>query len=644
MREAKGVPKNSLLVGNYYSSLTHSTLKLFNAVPVRTQKRSKPTKRITQFTIKNGFIFSPSVFANYTPKELESVMDIIQENTFCTDKINSSFHKSWRKVRDASYFQLVQEQAFHYVTTYGYEDVGVFNHDTVFIPNERLSVPEITNDLQLSVIQGYTKKQIKEKLMLLLNSGIALKYIDDIEIISKYCGLSDDDALSINNKEVRIRLYTMLDLIPEDPMELFRLVLFNTTKEDLLIINKKMIKLIKESDNFDAELFRQYDENYGYSRLAEIFKRFKPLFLAFKANDEMKPIINKIGHLSDTYHKPMNNSILNDVTGMLKRNIEIKPETLNKELKKANIFRKIRLASALNYRMSEPESILYKIRNGKSHVKPFSFDNVNGAKTTYDMVLKSILGDLKHLKGKKVYIPDNIKYALPATSKQFTGNIPSGSYTIIPKDMLFGISWSNVDHHRVDLDLSLISLNHGKIGWDALYKTDKNEVLFSGDVVDAPNGASELFYVNNDYENEMILYLNYFNYDEDVPVPYYTVVADEHPNTFGKNYMIDPNNIKCVTKSNINEKSKILGLVKVTKGECRFYFSETNLGKAISSRDDDQTALTRKYLSKYTQNMITLNDVLKSVGVKFVKKAGKDVIDLSPNSLESDTIINLLLK
>ena len=49
-------------------------------------------------------------------------------------------------------------------------------------------------------------------------------------------------------------------------------------------------------------------------------------------------------------------------------------------------------------------------------------------------------------------------------------------------------------------------------------------------------------------------------------------------------------------------------------------------------------------MSKYTQSMITLNGVLEDIGAKLVDKKGKDVIDLSPELLESDTIINLMLK
>ena len=47
-----------------------------------------------------------------------------------------------------------------------------------------------------------------------------------------------------------------------------------------------------------------------------------------------------------------------------------------------------------------------------------------------------------------------INYTLPATEKQFIGYFPSGTSISIPKEMIFGIHWENVNTHRIDLDLS----------------------------------------------------------------------------------------------------------------------------------------------------------------------------------------------
>lgn len=653
MSEAKAVP---MKFGKFTPSLLTSTLRLFHALPVQTKEKKKPINRITKITVNHGFILSPEVFANYSEHELHYMInEIVDEIGLSPEQMNSSFHKSWKKVRDAPIFQLVTEQLFHYITTYGYERMGVFDHNTVFIPNEKLDVPELKDGIRLTVIKGYTQKQLKEKLLKIVNSGIALKSVDEVVEVAKYCGFKESEVVQIKNKEVRARLYLELQLTPQNPADFLRLVLYVAIDRTLLINSKGTIELIKETEKDVTDFFEHYDEEFGYKRLAEIFQRFKPLFLAFKTNETMIPIINKIGHLSPKYHKTMPQSFLNNITAMLKkREGKITTAKLNEELDKVNIFRKIRLAQSLRYRITGCKSIMYKIRNGKAFATEMEFDNIDGAKKTYGIILKSIAKDLKHLKGKEFYIPENFTYALPATEKQFTGNIPSGSYVTVGKDMIFGVHWENVKGKRIDLDLSAQSLQHGKVGWDASYRTGNKSILFSGDITDAPNGASELFYISNAYEDTVLLNLNYFNFgrgysydgdgDTEVSVPFKIMVAEEHPNRFGKKYTIDPNHMKCIVKSEINVKQKIIGLGTVKDGECRFYFSETAIGDSITVKGHKYITLARDYLANFSTNQITLNEVLDLVGAKIVTESTKKSIDLSPEALEKDTFINLLVQ
>jgi len=337
---------------------------------------------------------------------------------------------------------------------------------------------------------------------------------------------------------------------------------------------------------------------------------------------------------------------LNSVTARIK-NGTLEKAPLMTALEKANTFRKIRLAYALKYRTKPAESILYKIRNGKSYATDFSFPTLPVTSVVYEIVRDAIVDDIgKNVKGKKIYIPENVVYALPATEKQFTGQFPSGSYVSIPRDMVFGVHWNNVDGHRIDLDLSLMNANVGKIGWDARYRTEQRNIMFSGDVTDAPkrtNGASELFYVKSGTVGNYIMHVNYYNYDEDVTTPYSIVVAREEPKTrFGDNYMIDPNNVIALAKSEINKRQKILGLVSITPEEGRFYFSEAYMGNSITSRSGRGSEHSRKYLFSFYTDTINLNEILERSGAVMVHNKDGCDIDLSPEALERDTIINLV--
>lgn len=646
-----------------------ATIRLFNAVPI-SSKRKKADKELTKKTVPLGFVFSPEVIYNYPDtkgliKEVEEIIGMSGE------KANVSFHKSWQRVKNTPYEHLVVEQLAHYLTTYGKESGfpeeyivekgeqwGVedlpekingltdFNQDYIYIPKEKLEIPDIDIDeIRLTIIKGYTKDELKEKLLNLLSSGIALKEetISDVVEVAIFTEVDENDIEKIKNKEVKIALYDYLDIVPENNVEFLRYVIYKITGQTLIIKSPALIAKIKENQEINVrKLFAMYQKKHGLERLAEIFYRFKPLWLAMRINSNLKKTINKIRRLAEKHHKPMPIDFLNTITAQIAGGKKINSLELEKELSRVNIFRKIRLAYALKFRTHDVDSILYRIRNGKGYAAEFSFDKKDYAKRILDVVLTSIIGDIsKNVKGKKIYIPDYITYTLPATEKQFTGNLPSGSYISIPKDMVFGIYWDNVKGNRIDLDLAMMS-NDEKIGWDGIYRNDNGNILFSGDITDAEAGATELFYVKRQVKQAYILFVNYYNFDKEMEVLFKIMIAKEEVKDFKQNYMVNPNNIIAVTNSVIKEKQRILGLVVITTSECRFYFAETAIGVSITSRKSKYTEHSRKYLFDFYENTISLNDILMKSGAKIVREKEKADINLSPESLERNSILELI--
>lgn len=146
-----------------------------------------------------------------------------------------------------------------------------------------------------------------------------------------------------------------------------------------------------------------------------------------------------------------------------------------------------------------------------------------------------------NVKGKYIYIPNNITYAAPTSEKQFNGNIPAGSYIEVPRidDLVYGVHWTNLPgdgkyqsrgfygeikpngEERVDLDLKQMNKNE-VFGWDASYRSSASDILFSGDITDAPapTGATELFYVGRNYgHGAFLITLNMFTSNtKDVPL------------------------------------------------------------------------------------------------------------------------------
>ena len=288
---------------------------------------------------------------------------------------------------------------------------------------------------------------------------------------------------------------------------------------------------------------------------------------------------------------------------------------------------------------------MYRVRNGKGYAKAFVFTQFENAKKVLKIVNESIIEDMsKNVKGKKIYIPENFTYTLPATEKQFVGFLPAGSYVSTPTDIIVGVHWTNTEIHRVDLDLSLMNIAEGKIGWDASYRTSDGKTLFSGDITDAPlpKGATEAYYIARKSDSAYLMVINYFNHKENESVPTKIFASAEKINNM-KNYMVNPNNVLGITDTVITDKQKVLGLIISTTKESRFYFVDVNIGKGITSTHNEYMEYTRKYLIDYYNKTISLNDMLVKAGAELVKTKEECDIDLSIETLEKDSILKLLI-
>lgn len=626
-----------------------STIRLFKALPVENDANvidEARNKELMLKTLPKGFIFEP-VFSSVQFDHQSLIDQVNQAYGRSTEELNATFHKSFAKVRDASIQQLVFEQIIHYFTTYGAERMGVYNEESVYIPAEQLDAPELKDGVRIVVIRALTKAELKAELLELLSAGVALKEetVKDAIDVAQFVGINVADIEQIKNKEVKAALFDYLGLVPSHPVEFLRYVIYRSTEKTLIIKNRALIEQLKARNNNDlVRYFEAYEKEFGLQNLARIFYRYKPIFLALRTNTQLKKQINKIRRLATINHEPMKEDLLNSLTARLKTRQAPDAQSFNDAMRNTSVFRKIRLAYALKFRTTEADSILYRVRNGKSFAKEFKFDNKRGAEIMFEAILRHIVADIKpNVDGKSFFIPNGLKYALPATEKQFTGNLPSGSYVEVVEDMVVGVHWENQPNHRVDLDLS-ISNNMGKIGWDGAYRDGKQDIQFSGDITDAPKpkGATEVFHVGGTARGSWLMNLNYYNFDSQTPVPFKILVSQDSRESVEKNYTVDPNKIVALTNSVIDVKQKMLGIIVATEESTRFYFSETGFQNNISSRHSNAAEQARKFMMNYFTDTILLNDVLVAAGATIVDEPGEDVIDLSPEAIDKTTIIDLL--
>lgn len=611
-----------------------ATLRLFNAVQVEAKADSLDQRATIERTIRNGYILDPAIEPTADLlTEIDEVVGISGE------KANAAFHKSWSVIQDTPQEALWLQAIVHYFTTYGFEALGIYNQHTIYIPAETLELPDIKGDIPLTVIKAMTADELLDGITR-LGSGAALgqQTLDDIMTIvgaNKYGG---GFVEKITNRELKALLYDYYGLVPAEPVEFLRHLISKLTDESLVIKNDYLIGKIKESNGkFLDEMLTKAPPD-----LASIFHRYKPLFLAMKSISRKKRFFNRLRKQANKLHKPLPVDYLNSVTSQLKHG-ELDFSDLERKLRKASVFRKIRLAYALKYRTNPSDSILYRVRNGRGWATKFSWPHdLYHTQTALNVVTGSIIADLRqNVEGKTVYIPANVHYALPATEKQFTGHLPTGSYVSVPQDMIVGIHWTDTDK-RVDLDLSAIS-GAGKTGWDSNYRSDGNNVLFSGDNTAAPKGAAELFYLKRGISEPLILMLNYYNFTDGDEVETKILVAHESPQNFGKNYMVDISNIIAAANINITKAQNILGLVVNIDGQNRFYFANVSIGNSITSDGNAQSTHVRRYLESSLVNSLSLNEVLILAGANVTtEKPVGEHLDLSPTALDKTTILRLI--
>jgi hypothetical protein len=407
-------------------------------------------------------------------------------------------------------------------------------------------------------------------------------------------------------------------VLPKDTVEFLRYVLFKTTGETLLIKNCETIAAIKVSDFNPEKLF----VSFGLENLAEVFNRFKPLFLAYKA--KCSSIVNKISKLSKSNHKPLVQNPLNMVTHRLIGDSELH------WLENATPFAMFKALSACHSRQNGQDNFVYHIRNGKSWTTKNQLsegqNNVMTANT--DLIIQS-LKNRCNLSGKKFYFPKEVEYALPTSEKMFVGNVPTGT-KFYGERLAVGIYWEN-SWGANDLDLSAMSISGSKVGWNSSFHD--GDLTYSGDITNAPNGAVEYIHVGNNCDSEYLMINNVFDGEPDCK---YKIVVGDAPRVSEK-YMMNPNKVafECVTNS--VQKQTILGmLLPLAKRRC---FVLLNFGKGntrVSRGTEGIEALKQQWT-----NPLSFKEIVMTLGAEIVSCPEDADHDFSLDNLDKSSFLKI---
>ena len=461
-----------------------------------------------------------------------------------------------------------------------------------------------------------------KKCLSLLQSGIALKEetVDDLisilvdELDYKFTGKEN-----IKNKEAIVKIAENYNVYPENAVEFFRYAIYRTTNTTLLIKNNELIELIKNSSYNPTQIFK----NFGLEKLAEIFNRFKPLFLAYKT--KAPKTINKISKLSKKYHKPLVSNPLNDVTNTLLNSNDLH------WLDNATPFALFKALSACYSRMNGQDTFLYRIRNGKSWVQEDSVSLVNSKNYKF---LVSYLKKRFDLSDKKIFTPENVKYALPTSEKMYVGNIPTGT-RFYGNKLAVGIYWEDSWGAR-DLDLSGLNIA-GKIGWDANYNQQNGDLMYSGDITSAPNGAVEYLYANKGLNVPTLVQNNVFSGDADCS---YKIVIGKG-SSVSRDYMMNPNKVFVDIKCDSIQKQTILGLLTPKRDKQCFVLLNFGAGHTRVSGNSEISNLATKALYQQWNEALSFDNLVRTLGAELTPYKDEADYDFSLETLEKDSFLKL---
>jgi len=385
--------------------------------------------------------------------------------------------------KNADPYQLIYKQLLHYVEVYGLESPGLFNLE---VTSGRLAT--------LTFIKAVTLGELAKLVQGLIyaNRPIATDDIELVKCLIDSYKLPYDINLVLNN-EAKIALFDPITDRFKNGDDAVRYICYQATTKALLIKSKQVIQAVQKNP-----VGTRFLENHRLP-LAQVFNRHKQIILACK-HPATRSSINAISRLSKTQHKPLHEPIS-------KRFIS---ETMKKGVHASvlggiSLRDKFKYLNLIEYKLLGLPYDSFNIRNGKvwdENNRPilsnFSLVNMRGA------VLTSIKEQLSLLKDKRILVDPNVDYGLPISRKQALGNLPYGTrVSTIGNPLSAGIYWHNDawlgkkkefynSSTSIDLDLSAIDKSGQRTGWGMYSGYSKtNPIMFSGDMTDATNGATE---------------------------------------------------------------------------------------------------------------------------------------------------------
>lgn len=591
----------------------------FNKALPKTKNNSVDFAKLNAEATKYGYIIHPDCCTSFVQKWIEEVAKI---------NYNKTFYKEWNDITSKTRFELLVDQVLHYITTIGIEDLG-----ESYVPNEGSVVIPFEN---FKTIMPISEKELGIKCTEVLTKGIALKNETMQSLANgmvKYNSLFDVD--SIKNKEAMIYVCDLTGKLPSNSFDLLRYMVFKSTNDAMLIKNKESINKIKVNP-FDMSILKKKHK----VTLSTIFYRFKPLFLAMRQTRNNKKVVNEIRRMAVKNHKPLVKGFWETVLLEVKSLDEVKAKVGKiTNFKKASLIQSVKEKIADDFKKIDNQ--MYVVRNGKMFIRKDYKPKVDKSylKRVGKILCESLSESIKD-KACRIRLPKGVDVKVPTSGKNFIGNYPIGTSVKMAKNNnVIGIYWENA-WGTYDFDLHINDIDGNHYGWNSSYFSREKDVIYSGDITNAPNGATELFFLKNTINEAVVNVSTFSRVHSRESSQYKLFVAPNHkeiPSNELRGYMVNPNDVvfECMIPVKNREQSECAVIFDNT-----IYLVDLKCGNKRVPGIPNTRKIVIEQLVRKCKSMISVESVLKHAGFTIVTDETEEV-DMDLSTLEKDSLINL---
>lgn len=637
-------------------------VRLFKAIPRNVVIKSGHNANAVHWNqcFEHGFLVindRGDIVSDISAEAWHIIDDIFGKNAV---QFNSTFYQDFRTVRDMTNLERVLDQLMHYMSTYGREMVGlearpyipVRDFDFEGIPGMNISVDQIlviqmVDDKVLGDMVDNMVKTVKAP-NIMMRTGF--------QYLWPYMSVTDKDIQSF---ELKCIYYDETGRVPSQNIDFLRYMVYKTTGRPMLIKDRTTIEIIKRA-NPDYKLIGLW-QKCDINSMAEIFYRYKPLFLAFKhigtlrgwhehtaSNPNMASVINRIRRAAVEHHKPLDEASIQNMIRMY-----IQGKSVAHLVAKASNRDLVKIINSLLNSLEAEQPRVFNIRNGKAYVT----EGVTKTRKEYQKrnemmtyIYNQLIARMSDKYKNVVFVmPEHIEYTVPTSEKQMVYTYPWGTRIKVPGEggYTMGMHWFDQHNQRVDLDLHMNGINGAHIGWNAGYYN--SEATYSGDMTAAPqpNGAAEAVEFrtrNNDYN----MTINKFSGPDSVDFKLF--VSKGHVGDNGVKFTYHPADdlIPTIPMQFTGTDSNTMNVGITCKGDFYFYGGRISSG-IVPAQNYSQFI---QGVSAKITSMLLMKEFLEDCGATIMTQAPDSavnqtgdemaIIDLSPEALIPTTLFEVI--